>query len=186
MVVTCKLDADIQEVLITAEEIQKRVAELGEAISRDYEGKDPLLVGVLRGAAIFLADLIRHITIPVSYDFVAISSYGADTKTTGVVRILKDLDESVQSRHVIIVEDIVDTGLTLNYILKMVKARNPASVRVCALLDKPARRKVPVEIHYLGFTIPDVFVVGYGLDFAQHYRNLPYVGVLRPEIYAGE
>ncbi|HID07158.1 MAG TPA: hypoxanthine phosphoribosyltransferase [Armatimonadetes bacterium] len=179
------MHADIQEILITAEQIQERVAQLGAEISRDYEGKDPLLVGVLRGAAVFLADLVRHITVPVSYDFVAISSYGLDTKASGVVRIVKDLDDSIQSRHVLIVEDIVDTGLTLNYILKMIKARNPASVRVCALLDKPARRKIPVEIHYLGFTIPNKFVVGYGLDFGQHYRNLPYVGVLRPEIYAG-
>lgn len=183
--VTHNMHADIQEILITAEQIQERVAQLGAEISRDYEGKDPLLVGVLRGAAVFLADLVRHITVPVSYDFVAISSYGLDTKASGVVRIVKDLDDSIQSRHVLIVEDIVDTGLTLNYILKMIKARNPASVRVCALLDKPARRKIPVEIHYLGFTIPNKFVVGYGLDFGQHYRNLPYVGVLRPEIYAG-
>ncbi|MCS7263762.1 MAG: hypoxanthine phosphoribosyltransferase [Armatimonadetes bacterium] len=176
---------DIEIVLLTEEQIQKRIAELGERISTDYTGKELHLIGVLRGAVMFMADLMRHITIPCSCDFIAIASYGVDTKSSGVVRILKDLDDSIQGRHVLIVEDIVDTGLTLNYILNLIRSRNPASVKVCALLDKPERRIVPVEIHYLGFTIPNRFVVGYGLDFAQKYRNLPYIGVLRPEIYGG-
>jgi len=184
-VVSTDLHRDIKTVLLTEEQIQKRVAELGMQISADYSGKELHLIGVLRGAVMFMADLMRHITVPCSCDFIAIASYGMDTKSSGVVRILKDLDESIQGRHVLIVEDIVDTGLTLNYILNLIRSRNPASVRVCALLDKPERRIVPVEIHYLGFTIPNMFVVGYGLDFAQKYRNLPYIGVLRPEIYGG-
>ncbi len=183
--VSTDLHRDIKTVLLTEEQIQKRVAELGMQISADYSGKELHLIGVLRGAVMFMADLMRHITVPCSCDFIAIASYGMDTKSSGVVRILKDLDESIQGRHVLIVEDIVDTGLTLNYILNLIRSRNPASVRVCALLDKPERRIVPVEIHYLGFTIPNMFVVGYGLDFAQKYRNLPYIGVLRPEIYGG-
>ncbi|MCS7223508.1 MAG: hypoxanthine phosphoribosyltransferase [Armatimonadetes bacterium] len=176
---------DIETILLTEEQIRKRVMEIGEKVSEHYQGKDLHLVCVLRGAVVFLADLMRHITIPCSCDFIAIASYGADTKSSGVVRILKDLDDSVQGRHILIVEDIVDTGLTLNYILRLIRSRNPASVRVCALLDKPERRVVPVEIDYLGFTIPNRFVVGYGLDFGQRYRNLPFIGVLRPEIYGG-
>ncbi|MCS7185411.1 MAG: hypoxanthine phosphoribosyltransferase [Armatimonadetes bacterium] len=176
---------DIEAVLLTEEQIQRRIAELGAQISADYAGKELHLIGVLRGALMFMADLMRHLTVPCSCDFIAIASYGMDTKSSGVVRILKDLDDSIQGKHVLIVEDIVDTGLTLNYILNLIRSRNPASVRVCALLDKPERRIVPVEIHYLGFTIPNRFVVGYGLDYAQKYRNLPYIGVLRPEIYGG-
>ncbi len=183
--VSTDLHRDIEAVLLTEEQIQRRVAELGAQISKDYEGKELHLIGVLRGAVMFLADLMRSLSIPCSCDFIAISSYGMDTKSTGVVRILKDLDDSIQGRHVLIVEDIVDTGLTLNYILNLIRARNPASVRVCALLDKPERRIVPVTIHYVGFTIPNRFVVGYGLDYRQQYRNLPYIGVLRPEIYGG-
>ncbi len=179
------LHRDIETVLLTEEQIKKRVEEMGQEITAYYQGKDLHLICVLRGAVIFLADLMRHIAIPCSSDFIAIASYGPDTKTSGVVRILKDLDDSVQGRHVLIVEDIVDTGLTLNYILRLIRSRNPASVRVCALLDKPERRVVPVEIDFLGFTIPNQFVVGYGLDFNQKYRNLPYIGVLRPEIYGG-
>ena len=179
------LEQDIERVLITEEEIQAKVKELGERISRDYEGKELVLVGVLKGAAIFLSDLIRHITIPVTYDFVAISSYGMTTSTSGVVRIVKDLDESVESKHVLIVEDIVDTGLTLKYLIEFLRSRDVASLKVCALLDKPSRRKVEVPIHYVGFTVPDVYLVGYGLDYNQKYRNLPYVGVLKPEVYGG-
>jgi len=183
--VSTDLHRDIETVLLTEEQIQRRIAELGARISADYAGKELHLIGVLRGAVMFLSDLMRHLTIPCSCDFIAIASYGMDTKSSGVVRILKDLDDSIQGKHVLIVEDIVDTGLTLNYIMNLIRSRNPASVRVCALLDKPERRKVPVKIHYLGFTIPNRFVVGYGLDYAQKYRNLPYIGVLRPEIYGG-
>ncbi|HEY0073914.1 MAG TPA: hypoxanthine phosphoribosyltransferase [Abditibacteriaceae bacterium] len=178
--------ADIQSVLLTAEQIQKRVQEMGAQISRDYEGKDPVLVGVLVGAGIFTADLLRAITIPCYLDYVAISSYGKESRSSGVVKIVKDLDETVESRHVLIVEDIVDTGLTLNYLLDMMRNRNVASVKACAMLDKPSRRLTDVTCDYIGCEVPDEFVVGYGLDFAQRYRNLPYVGVLRPEIYGGK
>ncbi len=176
---------DILEVLITEEQIQEKVAEMGRLISHDYEGKSPIVVGVLVGAAMFHSDLIRRINIPLAVDFVAISSYGTDTRSSGVVRILKDLDQSVESRHVLIVEDIIDTGLTLNYLVDNIRSRNVATLKVCTLLDKPSRRKVPVSVDYNGFTIEDKYVVGYGLDFAQQYRNLPFVGVLRPEIYGG-
>jgi hypoxanthine phosphoribosyltransferase len=179
-------EADIHSVLLSKEQIQTRVAELGARISHDYEGKDPVLVGVLVGSAVFTADLLRCLTIPCSLDFVAISSYGKESRSSGVVRIIKDLDESVESRHVLIVEDIVDTGLTLNYMLDIMRNRNVASVKVCAMLDKPSRRLTNVAVDYVGFEVPDEFVVGYGLDFAQRYRNLPYVGVLRPEIYGGK
>jgi hypoxanthine phosphoribosyltransferase len=179
-------EADIQEVLISAEQMHARVQELGAQISRDYAGKDPVLVGVLVGASIFTADLMRAITEPCFVDFVAISSYGKETRSSGVVRILKDLDESVESRHVLIIEDIVDTGLTLNYLLDMMRHRNVASVKVVTMLDKPSRRLTSVEVDYVGFEEPDEFVVGYGLDFAHRYRNLPYVGILRPEVYGGK
>ena len=179
-------EADVQEVLISAERMAQRVQELGAQISRDYEGKEPVVVGVLVGSAIFTADLIRCITEPCFLDFVAISSYGKESRSSGVVRIIKDLDESVESRHVIIVEDIVDTGLTLNYLLDAMKHRNVASVKVVAMLDKPSRRLTKVDVDYVGFEVPDEFVVGYGLDFAQRYRNLPYVGILRPEVYGGK
>jgi hypoxanthine phosphoribosyltransferase len=179
-------EADVQSVLLTSEQIQRRVAELGAQISRDYEGKDPVLVGVLVGSAVFTADLLRAITIPCFLDFVAISSYGKESRSSGVVRIVKDLDDTVESRHVVIIEDIVDTGLTLNYLLEMMRQRNVASVRTCALLDKPSRRLTNVTCDYKGFEVPDEFVVGYGLDFAHRYRNLPYVGVLRPEVYGGK
>lgn len=177
---------DIQSVLLSTEQIQSRVAEIGAQISRDYEGKDPILVGVLVGAAVFMADLFRQITIPCFLDFVAISSYGKESRSSGVVRITKDLDESVESRHVVIVEDIVDTGLTLNYLLEGMRHRNVATVKTAALLDKPSRRLTNVRVDYTGFEVPDEFVVGYGLDFAQRYRNLPYVGILRPEVYGGK
>jgi hypoxanthine phosphoribosyltransferase len=176
---------DLQSILYTDEQIAQRVSELGAQISADYEGKSLVLVGVLNGAVMFLADLARAITVPVSLDMVAISSYGSYSSTSGVVRIMKDLDQSIESQHVLIVEDIVDTGLTLNYLVDYMRARNPASVKVVAMLSKPSRHKVKVHVEYLGFTVPDEFVVGYGLDYAQRYRNLPCIGVLKPEIYAG-
>jgi len=172
-------------VLIDRDRLQERVRELGAAISRDYAGREPLLVGVLRGTAVFLADLLRAIDIHVVVDFIAVSSYGPSTHTSGVVRFLKDLDESIEGRDVILVEDIVDTGLTLRYILRNLRGRKPASLAICALLDKQARRLVDVEIQYKGFDIPDAFVVGYGLDYQQRYRNLPFICVLKPEVYGG-
>lgn len=167
------------EVLVSATAVEARVRALGEAISRDYQGRSLLLVGILRGSFVFLADLIRSIDVPVAIDFMAISSYGASTRSSGVVRILKDLDEEVQDRHLVVVEDIVDTGLTLNYIKSQLVARDAASVAICTLLDKPSRRQVDVHLDYLGFQIPDEFVVGYGLDFDECYRNLPDVCRLR-------
>ncbi len=175
------MQEDIARVLITEVEIQRRVKDLGGRISSDYNGKNPILVVVLRGAIMFVCDLIREISIPITLDFLSISSYSGQTQT-GVVRILKDLDESIEGKYVILVEDIIDTGLTLNYILKTLKARRPADVRVCALLDKRVRRIVDVRIDYLGFEIPDEFVVGYGMDYDQRYRNLPFIGVLKREI----
>ncbi|MCX8053244.1 MAG: hypoxanthine phosphoribosyltransferase [Armatimonadetes bacterium] len=175
---------DIAEVLISEELLQARVRQLGKEISRDYEGKPLLLVGILKGAAVFLADLIRAIDVPADYDFVAISSYGNATRSSGVVDIKKDIDADLTGRHVLIVEDIVDTGWTLrlSYITEKLLARNAASVRICALLDKPSRREVDVDIDYRGFVIEDRFVVGYGLDLAGRYRNLPYIGVLKSDV----
>ncbi|HLG50024.1 MAG TPA: hypoxanthine phosphoribosyltransferase [Chloroflexota bacterium] len=177
------LNDDIATVLITSEQLQSRIAELGRQITRDYAGKDPLLVGVLKGAIMFMVDLARQIDLPVEIDFMAVSSYGASTESLGVVRILKDLDRAIDGRHVLVVEDIVDTGLTLRYILDNLRGRCPASLRVCSLLRKQKARDVGPPIDYVGFEIPDRFVVGYGLDYAELYRNLPYVGVLRPEVY---
>jgi hypoxanthine phosphoribosyltransferase len=174
---------DVAEILISEQELQDRIKELARQIEADYEGKDLLAVGLLRGAVTFMVDLTRAMRRRVAIDFMAVSSYGSSTESSGVVRILKDLDESIEGRHVLIVEDIVDSGLTLNYILEILGRRRPASLRVCALLDKKERRLVDVPIDYVGFGIPDAFVVGYGLDFAQDYRNLPFVGVLKPEIY---
>lgn len=165
--------------LIPEGDIRVRVAELAEQISRDYKGKNLLMVGILKGAVIFLSDLVRCLSIPVCIDFMAVSSYGAATESSGVVRILKDLDESLEGKHVIIVEDIVDTGLTLRYLWDNLQARNPESLAVCVLLDKPSRRKVEVPLHYLGFEIPDEFVVGYGLDCDEQFRNLPHVAAIQ-------
>jgi len=177
---------DVGEVLITEEELQAKIAELGEAISADYQGKDLLLVCILRGAVIFLSDLIRQITIPHEIDFMAVSSYGGTrTESSGIVRIIMDLTTSIEGRDVLIVEDIVDTGLTLSYIIDNLQTRRPASLRTCVLLDKRERRKVDVPLDYVGFAIPDKFVVGYGLDYDEKYRNLPFVGVLKPELYVG-
>lgn len=182
-----QLAKDIAQVLITEEQLRERVRELGRQISQDYQGKELVLVAILKGASIFLADLVREITIPVSFDFVAISSYGADTRSSGVVRLLKDLDESIESKHVLVVEDIVDTGWTLrlSYIVENLRSRKAASVRVCTLLDKPSRRKVDVGIDYYGFIVEDKYVVGYGLDYNGKYRSLPFIGVLKPEVYGG-
>lgn len=176
--------AAIEHTLISAEQIATRVTELGRQISTDYYGQEPLLVGVLRGVAVFMGDLVRAVTIPMDLDFIAISSYGNSTRSSGVVRILKDLDESVTGRHVLVIEDIIDTGLTLSYLMRTLLERRPASLEICTLLDKPARRLVDVPVKYSGFTIEDKFVVGYGLDYAQKYRNLPFIGVLKPEIYS--
>jgi hypoxanthine phosphoribosyltransferase len=176
-------DDDMAEVLITAERLAQRVAELGEQITADYAGRRLLLVCVLKGAVLFLVDLARQIQLPLEIDFMAISSYGASTRSSGIVRILKDLEDSVEGQHILVVEDIVDSGLTLDYLLRSLAARGPASIKVCGLLFKERPREMPVTIDYVGFTIPDKFVVGYGLDFAERYRNLPYIGVLRPELY---
>lgn len=174
---------DIQEVILSEETLQERVAEIGAHISRDYEGRTVLLVAVLRGAALFIADLARAITVPVELDFMAVSSYGSSTKSSGVVRILKDLDETIEGRDVIVVEDILDTGLTLKYLLKNLASRKPASLEVVTLLSKEGKQRVPISCKYIGFPIPDEFVVGYGLDFAEKYRNLPYIGILKPSAY---
>ena len=175
---TAELSAGVQEVLIDEETLQARIAELGQRVTRDYAGRDLLLVGVLKGAIFFMADLMRRIDLPCEVDFMAISSYGAGVDSSGVVRILKDLDVSVEARNVLIVEDIVDSGLTLSYLLRTLQARNPRSLDICALLTKPERRENDVDCRYVGFEIPNRFVIGYGLDFAERYRNLPYVGVL--------
>jgi hypoxanthine phosphoribosyltransferase len=168
----------IGEILVQPDELQHRVRELGAEISRDYAGSDLLLIGVLKGAVFFLADLMRHIDIPCEVDFMAVSSYGSSTDSSGVVRILKDLDQPLEGRHVLIVEDIVDSGLTLQYLMRTLQTRGPASLEVCALLTKPERRKVEMPARYVGFEIPDKFAIGYGLDYAERYRNLPYVATL--------
>ena len=176
-------DNDIEQVLITHEEIQSKIAELGRQITQDYQGRDLLLVGVLKGAFVFMADLSRHISLPLEFDFMAVSSYGAATQTSGVVRILKDLDHEIMGRNVLLVEDIVDSGLTLSYLMKNLRTRKPASLEVCALLQKTGVQQVPLEIRYRAFEIPPVFVVGYGLDYGERFRNMPFVGTLRPEVY---
>ena len=175
---------DIGEVLLTAEQIAAKVAELGRRIAADYRSKDLVLVSILKGALPFLADLMRATQVPLALDFLEVSSYGAETQTSGVVRILKDLAQPIEGRDVLVVEDILDSGHTLSYVFEHLRAQRPASLRLCVLLDKPARRIIPVEIDYRGFEIPDKFVVGYGLDYAERYRNLPFVGVLKPEVYA--
>jgi hypoxanthine phosphoribosyltransferase len=171
-------DESIGEILVQADDLQHRVRELGEEVSRDYADKDLLLVGVLKGAVFFLSDLMRHIDVPCEVDFMAVASYGSSTDSSGVVRILKDLDAPLEGRDVLIVEDIVDSGLTLQYLLRTLEARHPASLEVCALLTKPERRKIDLPARYIGFEIPDKFAIGYGLDYAERYRNLPYVAAL--------
>jgi hypoxanthine phosphoribosyltransferase len=171
-------DPAIGEIIVEADALQHRVAALGAQVTRDYEGKDLLLVGVLKGAVFFLSDLMRHIDLPCEVDFMAVASYGSATESSGVVRILKDLDIPIEGRHVLIVEDIVDSGLTLQYLLRSLRTRNPASLEVCALLTKPSRREVDLPARYIGFEIPDRFAIGYGLDHAEKYRNLPFVAAL--------
>ena len=179
---SAELERGVGEILITAEDLQARIRQLGHEITADYAGRELLLVGVLKGAVFFMADLMRHITVPCEIDFMAISSYGASTDSSGVVRILKDLDINIEGRHVLVVEDIIDSGLTLSYLVRNLESREPASLEVCALLTKTARREIEVDVRYLGFEIPNKFVIGYGLDFAERYRNLPYVGVLDPSL----
>lgn len=179
------LDKDVERVLFSEEELKNRVAEIAAQIDKDYEGKQPLLVSVLRGSFVFMADLVRQIHLPCTVDFMAVSSYGAGTSSSGQVKIIKDLSEQIEGKDLIVVEDILDSGNTLSYLLKILEHRHPASIRLCTLLDKPDRRVKPVEVHYSGFTIPDAFVVGYGLDYAEKYRNLPYIGILKPQVYGG-
>jgi hypoxanthine phosphoribosyltransferase len=183
---TVDLEADIGDVLLTEEQIQAKVAELGKRIAADYVGRRLTLVSVLKGSLPFMADLMRATPIPLRIDLMEVSSYGGtSTESSGLVRILKDLSASIQGEEVLIVEDIIDTGLTLNYLVRYLRGKNPASLRICTLLDKPARRLVEIPVDYIGFTIPDQFVVGYGLDYGELYRNLRFVGVLRPEVYTG-
>jgi hypoxanthine phosphoribosyltransferase len=179
------LHADVADVLLSEETIQAKVAELGERITADYTGRELTLVSVLKGSLPFMADLMRHIGLPLTIDLMEVSSYGGSmTETSGLVRIIKDLSASIDGREVLLVEDIIDTGLTLNYLMRYLRGKNPASLKICTLLDKPARRLVEIPVDYVGFTIPDQFVVGYGLDYGERYRNLRYVGVLRPEVYS--
>jgi hypoxanthine phosphoribosyltransferase len=177
-----ELERAVGEVLIDADALRARIAELGEEISQEYEGRELLLIGVLKGAVFFMADLMRHLTVPCEVDFMAISSYGAQTDSSGVVRILKDLDINIEGRHVLVVEDIIDSGLTLSYLMRNLESREPASLEICALLTKPSRREIDVAVRWIGFEIPNKFVIGYGLDFAERYRNLPYVGVLHDDL----
>lgn len=175
---------DVARILLDEQTIQAKVRELGARLSEDYAGKVPVLVCILKGAFIFTADLMRHLTIPVQVDFMAISSYGNRTRSSGVVQILKDLDSSIEGQDVVVMEDIIDSGLTLNYLMDNLRSRRPKSLRTCVLLDKPSRRELPFTPDYVGFQVPDEFVIGYGLDYAGLYRNLPYIGVLKPEVYA--
>src|SRR3954469_3124116 len=177
-----ELERGVSEILIDEETLKARIAELGAVLSEHYRGQDLLLIGVLKGAVFFMADLMRHLTVPCEIDFMAISSYGASTDSSGVVRILKDLDINIEGREVLVVEDIIDSGLTLSYLVRNLESREPASLQVCALLTKPERREIEVDVRYVGFEIPNRFVIGYGLDFAERYRNLPYVGVLHDDL----
>jgi hypoxanthine phosphoribosyltransferase len=179
------LTTDLKQVLLSEQQIHERIAELGRELSTEYADKDPLLVGILSGSFLFIADLARHMNIPLSIDFMAVSSYGDRTSSSGVVRILKDLNTSITGRHVILVEDIVDSGLTLDYLSELLRTRHPASLEVCSLLDKAEARRRPIAIRYVGFPCPNEFVVGYGLDYRGRYRNLPFIGVLKPSVYVG-
>lgn len=174
---------DVKEVLFSEKELAEKVKELGEKISKDYSGEDLTVVGILKGSNIFMGDLIRKIDIPLSIDFMVVSSYGQSTESSGVVRVLKDLEHSIEGKSILIVEDIIDTGLTLDYLKENLLRRKPKSLKICTLLDKPARRKVDLKIDYTGFEIPDEFIVGYGIDYAEKYRNLPYVAILKQEVY---
>jgi len=175
--------ANVEKILIDEQKLMERVKELGEQITEDYQGKDLVIISILKGAIVFTSDLVKHIDLPLAMDFMAVSSYGSSTKSSGVVRILKDLDEEIEGRDVLIVEDIVDTGLTLHYLVENLLSRKPASLKVCCCLDKPSRRKSQVKVDYVGFSIPDEIVIGYGLDYAEQYRNLPFIGVLAKEAY---
>lgn len=177
---------DVENILFSEEQLRERVKALGAQITADYAGKEPVLASVLRGSYIFMADLTRAIDLPVTVDFMAVSSYGSGTTSSGQVEIKKDLSDTIEGRDLIIVEDILDSGNTLYYLIDMLKARKPNSIRICTLMDKPARRTKPIQADYVGFEIPDAFIVGYGLDYAERYRNLPYVGVLKPSVYGGE
>ena len=174
---------DVDSIMITEEQLKKRVAEIAKQLDEEYEGKTPLMVGILKGSVMFYADLLREMKIPVEMDFMAISSYGADSKSSGEVKLIKDLDRKIEGKHVIIVEDIIDSGYTLSYLKRMLYSRKPESVKICALLDKYARRVVPIEADYKGFDIEDEFVIGDGLDYAERYRNLPYIGILKRSVY---
>ena len=178
------MEKDILKVLISEEELEARVAEIGRRITADYAGKSPIFIGILKGCFVFMADLMRHVDLYCDVDFMAVSSYGGGTKTTGAVKIIKDLNRDIEGRDVILVEDILDSGVTLSYLCSYLKRRSPASIRIVTLMDKPARRSADIKADYYGFNVPDEFVVGYGLDYAERYRNLPYIGVLRPEVYS--
>ena len=180
------MQADIKEIYFTEQQLAEKVAELGARITADYQGKNPLIVSVLKGSYVFMADLTRAIDVPCNIDFMVVSSYGMGTKTTGEVQIIKDIEQPIDGRDLLLVEDILDSGVTLHYLMQVLKARGANSIRLCTLLSKPARHKVEVPIDYLGFEIPDEFVVGYGLDYAEKYRNLPYIGILKPSVYGGE
>lgn len=178
------MNHDIKEILISQEALDARVRELGQEISEKYKGKELLMIGVLKGANVFMSDLMRAVSVPIQIDFIAASSYGSSTESSGVVRIVKDLDYSIEGKHVMIVEDIIDTGLTLKYLYDNFSARKPASLSIISLLDKPERRKADIKVDYTGFVIPDEFIVGYGIDYAEKYRNLPFVATLKPEVYS--
>ncbi|HHY90402.1 MAG TPA: hypoxanthine phosphoribosyltransferase [Clostridiales bacterium] len=180
------MQQDIAKILFTEEEIAKKVEELGNQITKDYQDKDLVLIGILKGANIFIGDLMRKIRIPITLDFMAVSSYGLSTESSGIVKIIKDLERSIEGKDVLIVEDLIDTGLTLNYIYKNLLSRKPKSLKICTLLDKPDRRKVDIKVDYKGFDVPDEFIIGYGIDYAEKYRNLPYVAVLKREVYEKE
>lgn len=183
MKVCDKVHEDVKSVMISEEQIQQRVGELGKQICHDFVGKDLLLISVLKGSIVFMADLMRAIDIPLEIDFMAVSSYGAGTKSSGIVKIIKDIDIDITGKDILIVEDILDSGMTLSYLTELLAGRNPASIKIITLLDKPSRRKVDIGPDYTGFEVPDEFIVGYGLDYGEHYRNLPYIGVLKPELY---
>ena len=180
------LEQDIERVLFSEEELDRRVSEIAAEINRDYAGKEPMLISVLRGSFVFMADLIRKIEVPCTVDFMSVSSYGRGTTSSGQVQNTKDLSDDIEGKDIIVVEDILDSGNTLSYLLQLLQARKPASMKLCTLLDKPDRRVKEVHVDYTGFTIPDEFVVGYGLDYAEKYRNLPYIGILKPRVYGGE
>ena len=180
------MNNDIERILFSEEELKARVAELGRQITEDYQGRAPVIISILRGSYIFMADLTRQIDLPCTVDFMAVSSYGTGTTSSGQVKIIKDLSESIEGRDVLVVEDILDSGNTLSYLVELLKARRAASIKLCTLLDKPSRRTKPIYADYVGFPVDDLFVVGYGLDYAEQYRNLPYIGILKPEVYESE